>query len=415
MTPSPATPTPPGAKTLWRAVPLLAACVTAAVLAGPLLSGSPAWYLADVAVLAMSAALARLYVLRRAETRELAQRRLRLEQQVAGMRRDGDERTARDAVLQARLDEMSARHEAAVTAVEWLVAAQPETFAGRPVPPLRRDGAVAPDPRLEKALATGLEGAAAAGRDHQDILESQQLTIVALARRVQSAMHRVQAEAAMTAERNRDLPEVYLACQTVDHLAAQAARLAQGLAVACGTWEGQQWDTPMRLAEVVQAAQARIEDFQRVSVEGDPDVAITPMALEAVIHVMAELLANATESSPTATTVSVKVTAAAQGAVFRVDDHGAGLEEPRLSQARDLLSGARELTLAEMGEVPRLGLPVVARYVRRHGFKVTLDESPYGGLQVVVPAGLRRAEHDQRRYSGQPGAPARSRSDGGEA
>lgn len=140
----------------------------------------------------------------------------------------------------------------------------------------------------------------------------------------------------------------------------------------------------MRLAEVVQAAQARIEDYQRVSVEGDPDIAIAPMALESVIHVMAELLANATESSPTATTVSVKVTAAAQGAVFRVDDHGAGLEEPRFSQARQLLNGLHEVNLAEMGEVPRLGLPVVARYVRRHGFKVSLDESPYGGLQAVV-------------------------------
>ncbi|WP_329521386.1 sensor histidine kinase [Spirillospora sp. NBC_01491] len=394
MTPS-ASPTPsPGGRALRLATPPLAACVAGFVIAAPLLPrdmGPGAWALAfaaDAAALAVLAATVLLHVRHRAKLAAIARCHWRLDRQAADLRDRHHREVEREQAWQAHSADLSARCAAATAMVEHLVNAQlPAALAGRPVPPppgAAPAGEDALDARLEGLRDTALDDAARVRHGHQDEMESQRLTLVALSRRVQSAMHRVQAEAATTAERHRDLPEVYGGCQVVDHLAAQAARLAQGLAVACGTWEGQQWDTPMRLAEVVQAAQARIEDYQRVGVEGDPDVGIVPVALESVIHLLAELLANATESSPTATTVQVRVAASGQGAVFRIDDHGAGLEEPRLSQARELLNGTREVGLADMGEVPRLGLPVVARYVLRHGFKVTLDESPYGGLQVIV-------------------------------
>ncbi|MEV5828438.1 ATP-binding protein [Spirillospora sp. NPDC052242] len=379
--------------------PLLpAACAAVLAVAAPLLSGGDTGplqrglaALLAAAALAAAAAAWRLHARCRAAVAAAARDAAA---HAAELRARDDELRRRDT---AELDRERARHAHVAAAVaqrdalaamaDHLVTAQlPAALRGEPVPPpLAGDPGTAPGgAALAAARDAALEAVAGLRADARGRLESQQLATVALARRVQSAMHRVQAEAAVTAERHSDHAEVYLACQAIDHLAAQSARLAQGLAVAAGTWEGQQWDTPMRLAEVVQSAAARIEDFQRVRIEGDPDLAVGPVVLEAVIHVLAELLANATESSPTAAPVTVRVTAAAQGAVFRIDDHGAGLEEPRLTLARELLDGSREVTLAEMGEVPRLGFAVIARYVRRHGFKVSLGESPYGGLQAVV-------------------------------
>ncbi|GAA2433668.1 hypothetical protein GCM10010191_54860 [Actinomadura vinacea] len=391
----PAAPAPAGderAERLLRpAVPILAGCAVVFVVAVPLSfrsgMGTSQWiltFLADLFAITAAAGAWWTYTRHRAALAGLARYRAQAEGQAAALHRFQQEQTQREQTWQAHAADLAARTETVTAAVEHLLTWQlPAAWKGRDVPPPPTpDDSL--DPRLVKLRDGALEAAADLPRENADVLESQRLTLVTLARRVQSAMHRVQAEAATTAERYRDLPDLYATCQVIDHLAAQSARLAQGLAVACGTWEGQQWDSPMRLAEVVQAAQGRIEDYQRVAVEGDPDTAIAPVALESVIHVLAELLANATESSPTASPVSVRVSTAAQGAVFRIDDHGAGLEEPRLSQARALLDGTRTISLADMGEVPRLGLPVVARYAKRHRLKVTLDESPYGGLQAVV-------------------------------
>ncbi|MCP2336916.1 ATP-binding protein [Actinomadura rupiterrae] len=251
----------------------------------------------------------------------------------------------------------------------------------------------AADERLAEAreAARAAESALAGVTEDADgRLDSQRMVLVALGRRQQTLMHRVQAAAERLAESRRDDPEVYAAGQTVDHLAAQAARLAQSLVVACGTWEGQHWPDPMRLAETVQAATARIEDFRRVRIEGDPLVAVRPAVLEPVIHLLAELLDNATTLSPSATDVIVGLSAGASGAVVRIDDQGTGLEEPRLSEAQALVSGERPVDLTELGEVPRLGLVVVGRYARRHNLHLALEPSPYGGLRVVVriPDGL---------------------------
>ncbi|WP_051299952.1 ATP-binding protein [Actinomadura rifamycini] len=373
-----------GAAVLAVAAPLLPGGGT-----GPLHRGLAV--LLAVAALAAAAAAWRLHARCRAAcaaaARDAAAHAAELRGRDDELRRRDRAETDRERARHAQVAGVAAQRDALAAMADHLLTAQlPAALRGEPVPPpLAGDpGAGSGGAALAAARDAALEAVAELRAEARGRLESQQLATVALARRVQSAMHRVQAEAAVTAERHSDHADVYLACQAIDHLAAQSARLAQGLAVAAGTWEGQQWDTPMRLAEVVQSAAARIEDFQRVRIEGDPDLAVGPVVLEAVIHVLAELLANATESSPTAAPVTVRVTAAAQGAVFRVDDHGAGLEEPRLTLARELLDGSREVTLAEMGEVPRLGFAVIARYVRRHGFKVSLGESPYGGLQAVV-------------------------------
>jgi hypothetical protein len=103
-----------------------------------------------------------------------------------------------------------------------------------------------------------------------------------------------------------------------------------------------------------------------------------------MIHLVAELLANATQSSPPSTQVPVTVRAVQRGAVIEVHDCGVGLDDYRLAHARAVATGELRVGLEDLGEFPQTGLAVVGQYVRRHGFRVDLSESVYGGVRAVV-------------------------------
>ena len=382
------------ARGAWRVALALAGCLTVAVVSGPTLvwgaaMGPGGWTLAVLAGLLACAVLVGAWWMsgQHRWALDLAAERDRrlgeLTEELRGCRAEEERHQRRSREWEAWAAARKAHETALAAMLRHLAYVQlPAVLRGRPAPPTRADKAVTAE--LLTLRDHALAAAGEAWREYQDRLESQELTLVRLSRRVQPATHRIQRRAETLAERYRDLPEVYGTCQDIDHLAAQAARTAQSLAVVCGTWEGQQWQAPLRLAEVVQGAKGRIEDYLRVEVEGDPDIAIAPAALEATMHVLAELLDNATCLSPTATTVLVRVDAAARGAAFRIDDHGAGLEEPRLSRGLAVLSGARPVSLPELGEIPRLGMAVVGRYARRFGFQMGLDRSPYGGLRATM-------------------------------
>lgn len=214
--------------------------------------------------------------------------------------------------------------------------------------------------------------------------ESQRLSLVELASRVQTSAHRIQATVTGLADRYPGDADLLETTMLVDHAATQQARHAQSLKVLCGEWPGQQWQRPLALVDVVRAASGRIVAFKRVEVSGDPDVGVTPSVVEPLIHLMAELLANATEYSPPKTGVPVTVRTVQRGAVIEVDDGGLGLDEYRLAEAREIVSGRRLLGVGDVGEIPRTGLAVVGRFAERHGFQVDLGPSPYGGVRAVV-------------------------------
>jgi hypothetical protein len=179
-------------------------------------------------------------------------------------------------------------------------------------------------------------------------------------------------------------PGVLEASMRVEHASAQMARNAQSLVVLCGEWPGQQWPDPLALPDVVRAAAGRIMSYQRVNVSGDHGVAADAGVVEPLIHLTAELLANATQSSPPATQVEVTVQAVQHGAVIEIDDRGIGMEEAQFKQARDILSGTRLIGMGDLGEFPQTGLAVIGHYVDRHGFGVELRKSPYGGVRAIV-------------------------------
>ncbi|NJQ02674.1 ATP-binding protein [Streptomyces zingiberis] len=241
----------------------------------------------------------------------------------------------------------------------------------------------------ERVLAT----ATAAVRAVREREESLRLVVVALARRVQASSHRIQEEMAALETHHSGHPDVLEAGMRGDHAAAQQARLAQSLAVLCDEWPGQRWQKPHALVDVVRAGASRITAYQRVRVCGDQEVAVAAEAVEPLVHVVAELLANATQCAPPTTQVEVAVRTVTRGAVVEIDDAGLGMDEYALEGAREVASGRRLLGFADLGEVPQTGLAVVGRYAERHRLGVDLLPSPYGGVRavVLVPAVLLRA------------------------
>jgi signal transduction histidine kinase len=273
-------------------------------------------------------------------------------------------------------------------ALENLVELQLPALTMAPAQPPLPD--VSGDEVASALLARGAGHLARVRDDQRARQEAVQTAVVTLGRKVQASAHRIQEEAARMVQRHPTDPDVLHTSMRVDHAAAQQARNAQSLAALCGEWPGQQWHQPLPLADVVRGAAGRITAYQRVEVSGDPGVAVAARVVEPLIHVVAELLANATQSSPPTTQVLVSLRHVQRGAVIEIDDGGVGLDDIRLEQIREIASGRRAIGLAELGEIPQTGLPVVGAYVRRHGFRVDITESVYGGLRaiVLVPAEL---------------------------
>lgn len=261
----------------------------------------------------------------------------------------------------------------------------PAVVSGSPVPP-RLDHHLV-DEDTAGLLDNVVEVMASAVEEGRERLESFRLVLVALARRVQTAAHQIQETASVLIDRHQADPDVVEGCMRVDHSAAQAGRRAQSLVVLAGEWPGQQWPDPVALVDVVRSAAARITDYTRVEVSSESaavDVAAAAQVVEPLIHLLAELLDNATTCSPPAAKVTVTVRTVQKGAVIEIDDGGVGLDEHRLEQFREVVDGTRPVGLNEVGEVPRTGLAVIGHLVRRYQLFADLSHSPYGGVRAVV-------------------------------
>jgi signal transduction histidine kinase len=368
------------------AAAILTCCLAGYAVAASLLrrSGTTGvWIMAadGLAVAAALAVLVLLWLAWRASARqrgELTRLELRADQQEAKLAEQA-ERIARLDQSQADQQNLACQEAALRQALDHTVMHRmPAAFEGRDVPSAELPDDF--DAELAKLLDQVVAEAARAG----DRAESIRSAVVALSRRVQTAAHRIQEEATLMAERHPGDPDVLDVSMRVDHAAAQQARHAQSMAVLCGEWPGQQWMEPLPLVDVVRAAAGRIIAYRRIEVAGDPDIAAAAAAVEPLIHLVAELLANATQSSPPSTSVPVTIRAVQRGAVIEVHDCGVGLDDHRLTQAREIASGARLIGLDELGEFPQTGLAVVGQYVRRHGFRVDVSESVYGGVRAIV-------------------------------
>ncbi|MFF5173960.1 nitrate- and nitrite sensing domain-containing protein [Micromonospora sp. NPDC000089] len=173
----------------------------------------------------------------------------------------------------------------------------------------------------------------------------------------------------------------------LDHISSRLRRNAGSLVVLSGSAGTDGHVAPVQLADVVRLALGEIEDFTRVDVQVQPGVSAAPAIVGDLVLALAELMENATAFSPPHTRVVVTGELTGTGARLCVTDHGIGMAPERLAEENTRLTRRERLDLVPT-EV--LGLFVVGRLARRHGWTVDLVPTAGGGVtaRLEVPHAL---------------------------
>jgi signal transduction histidine kinase len=171
----------------------------------------------------------------------------------------------------------------------------------------------------------------------------------------------------------------------LDHLATRVRRNGENLLVLGGETPAQQWDQPLPLVDVIRAAASEVEQYERVELSGVPEAEIHGRAVTDLVHLLAELLENATAFSPPQSRVHVTAARLPDGRIMvEVHDRGIGLPPEELADINHLLA---EPPTVDVAISQRMGLYVVGRLADRHGIRVQLRPSE-GGQGVTALAML---------------------------
>ncbi|MCX4529347.1 nitrate- and nitrite sensing domain-containing protein [Streptomyces sp. NBC_01551] len=260
--------------------------------------------------------------------------------------------------------------------------------------------------QVGQALSTVHRAALGAAVERAELASGVSGVFVNLARRSQVLVHK-QLTLLDSMERRADDPGELGDLFRLDHLTTRMRRHAESLIILSGAAPGRAWRTPIPLTNVVRAAVSEIEDYPRVEVRQLAEAAVAGAAVADLTHLLAELIENATQFSPPHTKVRVSGEPVGAGYVLEVEDRGLGMGRETLDDANRRIEQSEALDLFDSD---RLGLFVVSRLSARHGVKVHLRTSPYGGTTAVVllpnsllqgaitagPAEPARTAHDAR-------------------
>ena len=207
-----------------------------------------------------------------------------------------------------------------------------------------------------------------------------------IARRSQTLLHR-QLALLDRMERREAKPEELEDLYRVDHLATRMRRHAEDLVILAGAAPGRGWRNPVPIIDVIRGAISEVEDYKRVDIRAVEPSAVLGRAVGDVIHLLAELLENATSFSPPHTRVLVAGQVLPNGYAIEIEDRGLGMTAEAMIGANRRLLEPPEFDPANSA---RLGLFVVAQLASRHGILISLRPSAFGGVTaiVLIPAEL---------------------------
>jgi signal transduction histidine kinase len=203
---------------------------------------------------------------------------------------------------------------------------------------------------------------------------------LSLSLRNQSLLHR-QLGMLDSMERATQEPGALADLFRLDHLTTRMRRHAEGLIILSGATPGRGWREPVPVVDVLRAAIAEVEDYTRVEVMSESRDTVAGTAVNDVIHLVAELIENATTFSPPNTPVEVRGDSVGSGFAVEIEDRGLGLTRDELAEINERLESSPEFDLANSDQ---LGLFVVGRLAARHQIKVSLRQSPFGGTTAIV-------------------------------
>ncbi|MFD8465727.1 ATP-binding protein [Streptomyces cyaneofuscatus] len=276
--------------------------------------------------------------------------------------------------------------------------------AGEPVGPRRPSPPPAPDgdafDLLAQEMGRAQDAAVTAVVQASQLFSStgneQKVEVfVNLARRLQSLVHR-EIQILDELEHEVEDPDLLKGLFHVDHLATRIRRHAENLAVLGGAVSRRQWSNPVTMTEVLRSAIAEVEQYPRVKLVPPMDGTLRGHAVADVIHLLAELVENATVFSAPHTQVLLRVQRVTAGLALEVEDRGLGMPDHEQNRMNALLSDPDQVNVAHLLQDGRIGLFVVSALARRHGIAVRLQSNIYGGTQavLVLPQTLLGADPD---------------------
>ncbi|WP_164555603.1 MULTISPECIES: nitrate- and nitrite sensing domain-containing protein [unclassified Streptomyces] len=174
-------------------------------------------------------------------------------------------------------------------------------------------------------------------------------------------------------ENNEADPDQLESLFRLDHLATRMRRNGENLLVLAGEEPGRRWDQPVPLVDVLRAASSEVEQYERIELSGVPEAEIHGRAVTDLVHLLAELLENATTFSSPQTKVRVTATRLPDGRVMiEIHDKGIGLTAEDFADINHKLANPPTVDAAIS---QRMGLFVVGRLSDRHGIRVQLRPS----------------------------------------
>ncbi|TMR36111.1 HAMP domain-containing protein [Nonomuraea zeae] len=185
-------------------------------------------------------------------------------------------------------------------------------------------------------------------------------------------------------ERRHENPEVLEGLFDLDHLTARLRRYEENLVILGGGQPQRRWRKPVRLLDVLRAAQSEVQDYRRISIDVEGEPWMAERAVGPLIHVLAELMENATTFSKPLTPVEVRAAPVSRGVAVEIEDRGLGMEPEEYAAVNALLQAPPQLDVMTHADDVRLGLYVVGRLSASLGLQVELRSSAFGGTRVIV-------------------------------
>jgi hypothetical protein len=204
---------------------------------------------------------------------------------------------------------------------------------------------------------------------------------VNLSRRSQSLLLRLVRQID-SLEQNEDDPGRLASLFTMDHLVTRMRRHSENLLVFAGHEPARKQAEPVALPDLVRAAVSEILEFGRVAVNVQPEISVAGQSVSDIVHLLAEILENATMFSAKHTMVQVTGKALPSGGVLiNVIDGGLGLPADRLADLNERLDNP---PTADVSVSRHMGLFVVSHLAARHGVRVRLRQGERRGLTALV-------------------------------
>ncbi|CAL9294195.1 nitrate- and nitrite sensing domain-containing protein [Streptomyces sp. SudanB182_2057] len=192
----------------------------------------------------------------------------------------------------------------------------------------------------------------------------------------------------------------------LDHLATRMRRNGENLLVLAGEEPGRRWTRPVPLVDVLRAAASEVEQYERIELAAVPTTQVAGRVVNDLVHLLAELLENATSFSSPQTKVKVTGHALPDGRVLiEIHDTGIGLSPEDLAAINERLASPPTV---DVSVSRRMGLFVVGRLSQRHGIRIQLRPSDSGGTTALVMLPVDVAQGDRKPVPGKPGAPVSS-------